>query len=112
MKIDVDLNITAAQKRLNARINKAQVLLDLQVMKDSNFYVPKDTGTLESSVVLFSKPGSGLLTWNTEYAKKQYYELNNKSMDRNMNARSMWFEHAKTERIKDWEKIANAEYNK
>jgi hypothetical protein len=112
------MNVTFKLKSANEIIqqkqgnfSKAQFMLDQQVAKDSNYYAPEDVGTLQDSVLLYSRFGSGQLTWNTEYARKQYYELENKSKDKNPNARMKWFEVAKSEKKDDWVKVANYAYS-
>ena len=96
--------------KISNRVRKAQYLLDQQVIKDSNLYCPQDTGDLQDSAL---KPQPlGTVVWDVEYAKRQYYEDNNKSKDLNPRASMKWFEVAKTEKKKEWEKLANDEYNK
>lgn len=112
MKVDIELDLGKLSKRLGDRIGIAQKALDLQIIKDANFYAPEDVGTLQDSAVVFTDIGSGLIEWNTVYARKQYYEVNNKSKDKNPNATDRWFEVAKANKLKDWVTVANAEYNK
>ena len=108
MKVELDVNKVSA--RIGQRISKAQFLLDQQVAKDSNLYCPEDVGTLQDSV-LPSANGKGELVWNEPYAKKQYYELPDKSKDKNPRAVMKWFEAAKSVFLKRWEKLANDRYN-
>lgn len=110
--VRVELNTDELKKRLEAKIDKAQAVLDAQVLKDSNYYIPKRDGDLERSS-LSSPIGKGLLIWDAEYARKLYYgEDMNFSKDVNPNARAKWFEAAKAVRMKEWEKVANREYRK
>lgn len=111
MRVEVDFDVSSTNKRISGRIDKTQAFLDLLIMKDSNKYVPQDVGSLQDSVILYSNLGSGLLIWNTEYAKKQYYKFPNKSKDKNPNASMMWFEKAKLSRKKAWLKFAQERYN-
>lgn len=105
----IEFNESVVKTRLEKRINKAQFMLDQQVLKDSNYYIPKDTGDLESSGIYGQQLGQ--VEWNSIYARKQYYEDNNKSKDKNPNASMKWFEVAKAKELQNWEKLANAEYN-
>ena len=107
----VSFNVTKCKKQIEQRITRVQKLLDAQVMKDSNYYVPVDKHQLERSVEN-SKLGSGVLIWDAEHAKKQYYHFKKKSLDVNKNASIKWFERAKKKSLKVWEKIANAEYSR
>jgi len=106
VKLVFDTNKVLGKQR--ALINQRQPALDAQVLKDSNFYIPKDEGTLEASGVIASKIGSGRIEWNTPYAREQYYERPNKSTDTNPNARMKWFEVAKAAYLDLWLKIAGA----
>lgn len=107
IKFDFDEN--KAITKLEGVTEKAQFLLDQQVLKDSNFFIPFDSGDLEKSGVIAS--GGGEVQWSTPYAKRQYYEDNNKSKDSNPNARYKWFEFAKASKLKVWEAIAQNEFN-
>lgn len=100
----VYLNVTG---RIQKNIQAAQHILDQQVIKDSNYYIPLDTGMLRDSALNASKVGEGRLYWNTPYARKLYYNPQYKfSKDKNPNARGLWFEAAKSVHIKDWLKMA------
>lgn len=106
----LELDENKLRRKIEDRMGKVQFYLDSRVAADSNFFAPMDTGNLIASVQPVE--GNGVLEWNTPYAKKQYYEGPNKSKDSNPNASMQWFEHAKARNLKDWEKLANAEYNK
>ena len=111
--ITVNFNIPKISKMVKKHIGMAQVILDTQVLKDSNYYIPKDTGNLESSGVRATKPGTGEITWDTVYARNLYYNpAFNFSKDSNPNARGKWFENAKARRKKEWLKAAQSGYNK
>jgi hypothetical protein len=110
MKVKVDFDTDRILKEKQARLNKAQFLLDQQVLKDSNFYAPRDEGSLVKSGIIGT--AGGTVEWDIVYAKRQYYEYPNKSKDKNINAQMKWFEVAKSKKKKEWIKIANGEYNK
>lgn len=93
---DVDTKVTTAVKY-------GQFVLDNAVIKDSNYYIPTDEHYLEKSVFLHSNPGSGLIMWQTPYARRLYYNPKyNFSKDVNPNARGLWFEAAKSEKKESW----------
>ena len=106
----IDFNETAISKKVSNRIDKAQFILDQQVIKDSNLYCPEDTGDLQDSAIIGQQLGT--IVWDSVYAKRQYYEDNNKSRDKNPRASMKWFEVAKAEKKEEWLRLANGEYNK
>jgi len=110
MTITVDINESEIISKIDDRIGRAQLVLDNRIAADSNYFCPIDTGALQGSV--FPIQGDGTLEWNEPYAKRQYYGLPNKSKDSNPNASPQWFEHAKARDLKDWEALANEEYNR
>lgn len=104
--VTVEFDIKSAVDRRAPLLRKAQVQLDLQVIKDSNVFCPEAEGTLKSSALIASRIGEGLVVWDTPYARKQYYQCPKKSKDKNPNARMRWFEHAKARMVRTWRRIA------
>jgi len=111
MNVSVEFDKRGVKQRIERKTGEVQVALDVQVAKDSNFFCPDADGTLKSSVMR-SDFGSGVIEWDTVYAREQYYGLPNKSTDKNPNAMMMWFEEAKSRFKKDWERLANDAYNR
>lgn len=56
-----------------ARFQRAQTMLDQEILRMTAPYVPHDTGILEGSALTASNIGSGELVWATPYAAPQYY---------------------------------------
>ena len=110
MTVILDFNTDKVYQEKLKRIKKAQFFLDQQVLKDSNFYAPRDEGSLVKSGIIGT--AGGTVEWDIVYAKRQYYEYPIKSKDKNINAQTKWFEVAKSKKKKEWVKIANGEYNK
>lgn len=110
MTVTIEIDESAIMRKIDGRMSRAQLVLDNRIAADSNYFCPMDTGALQGSV--FPIQGDGTLEWNEPYAKKQYYGLPNKSKDSNPNASPQWFEHAKARNLKNWEKLANEEYNR
>lgn len=107
------VTISNLQQKAEMATKAAQMQLDNDVLKDSNFYVPKDSGTLEASSISSSLIGEGLLYWNTPYARKLYYNPQyNFSKDRNPNAQGLWFEAAKASKKAGWLENMRKEYRK
>lgn len=110
VKIDANTSEWSAQQE--KAIQKAQYALDSQVLKDSNYFIPKDTGNLEQSSLRASDIGGGLIRWDTPYARRLYYHPEyNFQKDENPNARGLWFEEAKARYATDWEHIAQHTFN-
>ena len=107
MKFEFDEN--KVKTKIERRVGNAQFLLTQQVIKDSNLYCPQDTGDLQESALRGSTETEAI--WDVEYARRQYYEDNNKSKDLNPRASYKWFEVAKVNFKKQWEKLANDKYN-
>lgn len=111
MAVEVTFDRKAVARRIQPELWRTQKVLDAQVLKDSNYYIPKRDGDLERSS-LASPIGSGYLIWDIAYARAQYHGLPNKSKDVNPNASTKWFERAKVVKLKEWEALANREYSK
>lgn len=97
MKITSKLEV-ATEKCSPERLRKAQVFLDGEIMRTCAPYVPHLSGTLEGSAEPHTIPGSGIVTWKTDYAQRQYYE--NKGTDGLRGGR--WFDRAKADHQGEW----------
>ncbi|PEP61173.1 minor capsid protein [Bacillus pseudomycoides] len=110
IRLNIRIDTPAIEGKVMEAVDKAQFALDQQVLKDSNYFIPKDTGELERSSIRFSRPGEGHIEWNTPYARKIYYGVNfNFSKDINPNARALFFEEAKARNVTDWARIVENE---
>jgi|WetSurMetagenome_2_1015567.scaffolds.fasta_scaffold381508_2 hypothetical protein len=101
-EIKIDFDAKGVQARIGRRVQSNQFLLDQQIAKDSNYYCPRDVGSLQDSVIPSAAQGVGVLEWNEVYARAQYYDLPNKSKDKNPNASMKWFEKAKKVFLQKW----------
>lgn len=111
MSAELKMDNGKINSKIKNRVSElVQARLDTQVLKDSNYYAPEDTGFLKASGITGSKIGSGVLEWSTPYAREQYYGRPNKSKDRNPNARMKWFEGAKAVNLQEWINLANEAY--
>lgn len=110
VRVDIDMN-KLQSKRRNAT-KSAQMQLDQDVLKDSNYYAPQDSGNMIGSSLIASQIGKGKLVWDTKYAKRNYYLDLNFSKDKNPNAQKLWFEVAKANKKEGWLKGARSEYKK
>ncbi|MGE7864531.1 minor capsid protein [Bacillus mobilis] len=106
IRVNVQSDTSLIERKVLEATKKAQFALDQQVLKDSNYYIPKDTGELERSSIRFSRPGEGHIEWNTPYARRLYWNPQyNFSTDTNVNAQGLWFEAAKAAKLDDWVRI-------
>ena len=60
---------------------RAQKLIDNEVLKKTEPYMPKRTGTMIRSGTLGTVPGSGVIEYTAPYARQQYYTNLGKGMD-------------------------------
>lgn len=113
LKVKVDIDMAKLNNKSRMAERAAQKQLDQDVLKDSNYYIPKDTGNLEGSGIRASKIGEGEVAWDTVYAKRLYYNPQyNFSKDRNPNAQGLWFEAAKSNYKGNWLKKVKEQYRK
>ncbi len=106
IRVKVQVDTAQIESNVMRATEKAQFALDEQVLKDSNFYIPKDTGELERSGIRFSRPGEGHIEWNTPYARRLFYNPQyNFSKQPNPNSSGLWFEEAKARHVSDWARI-------
>ncbi|WP_282171807.1 minor capsid protein [Cytobacillus firmus] len=103
IRFSLNLELGNIQQRVEEAVDAGQKQLDQEVLKGSNFFIPKDTGELERSGVRYSQIGKGKIVWSTPYARRLYYNPQyNFSKDVNPNAQGLWFEAAKARFLSDW----------
>lgn len=74
LKVKVDIDSDKVLERLGVNDNgRVQRVIDSEVLRMNDPYVPKDTGQLIRSGVQNTSIGSGEVTYQTPYARKQYY---------------------------------------
>lgn len=98
----VVFNATQLLEDFEAATVRAQKVLDASIVKYGNLYCPQDTGALQKSAITSTKVGSGLVVWNTNYAKKVYHNWKGvRGHNRNPKATSKWVETALVNHIDD-----------
>lgn len=103
IRVRTKIQLSDLQGTIDKRTQKGQVILDEQVLKDSNLYAPQDTSELINSSLRASQIGNGILIWDVVYGRYQYYGYNhNFSKDKNPRATFAWFEAAKANHLQDW----------
>lgn len=111
--VKTELNKSKLKFKTSHAKKVAQAQLDQDVLKDSNYFIPKQTGNLERSGILYSRIGEGHIEWNTPYARRLYYNPQyNFSKDVNPNAQGLWFEAAKSQYKDDWTRRAKEVYRR
>lgn len=89
--------------KMTGAFDAGQKVLDQEVVKGGNYYIPRDTGNLEGSGIRATIIGSGRVAWETPYARRLYYNPQyNFSKDSNPNAQGLWFEAAKARFLSQW----------
>lgn len=91
--------------RTNRAIKKALNPISVEVAKQSNKYVKKDTGATEASVWSDSNFDIGQLIWGTDYAAHAYY-TGTPSKEHNSEAQMRWAEVAKARDMETILKVA------
>src|SRR5690554_6475695 len=106
VNFNIKIELDKIPGKIEKAVSKGQMVLDTQVLKDSNNYAPRDTGNLINSSIRLTNPGSGKVMWDGPYARRLYYNPQyNFSKDKNPNAGGLWFERAKSRHVKEWEKV-------
>lgn len=107
MECKITLDTARINKRFgNHAVNQAQKILDTQVLKDTEPYVPMQSGALKDSGITGTTIGSGTLKYQSEYARAQYYGLPNKSTNAHPLAVMRWFEASKAVCKEKWARVA------
>ena len=101
--VHAEFNALKLKKEFETRGRKAQYMLDTAVMRDTDPYVPMNTGELARSPQTASPPGSGRIVYNTPYAARLYYGKKfNFSPSHHKLAQAEWFEASKAVNGKRW----------
>ncbi|MGP1459147.1 MAG: minor capsid protein [Treponema sp.] len=96
--------------RLTEKVHRAQMKLDIQIVSDCEYFVPKMNMKLRDSGIAKTVAGSGQVRWTVDYARRQYYGVNfDHSKSRNPNATAKWFESAKARKKEDWRRLVEDE---
>ena len=104
--VNFEVNYAMYQRLLNKGITAALAAVTEQAAHDTNMYVKYDSGTLHDSQRVEYKDGTSEISWNTPYAKRQYYTgtpIDHKKGE--AEPRLMWAHYAESLHRKDWDKI-------
>ena len=100
MSVTFKFNVPEIMGNIEAANQEALVVMGRQILADSNYYCKLDQGMLIASSQN-SDLESGVISWDTPYAQRQYY-LENTHTDKNPNAQMMWFHKAKDIHGNQW----------
>jgi len=83
------------QPRRQANYSRAQKILDSEILRGTDPYIPLRTGVLIKSGILGTKIGSGLVQWIAPYAKAQYFKARPVGSETGPLRGPFWFERWK-----------------
>lgn len=113
MGIRVTTSLGGVHAAIDRKEKRVKEALGQQILKDSNYFAPQDTGALINSSIIASDLQKGILVWDTTYARKLYWNPQlNFSHDVNPNAQGKWFEAAKSIYLSTWVAMAKKEANR
>jgi hypothetical protein len=98
------------RKVSNENVKKGRYALANQVLLDNDKYIPKKDGDLRGSGHVES--GGDSVSWDTVYARAQYYGTNGIVVFRNYTTpgtSKLWYEKASKANMDKWKRIAAKE---
>ena len=102
------LDEAGIKAKTSDKLRQLQKPLDSIVLADSNYFIPRKTGTMEKTSIIDTIIGSGEIRWTADYARAQYYGVNfDHSKQLNPNACAKWFEAAKARWLDKWVRFIN-----
>lgn len=113
MGVKVTFSGAKLAKKIEGITSKAQEAVSTQIAVDSNQFIPKDLGALESSVFADSDFKNGQIIWGVDYAVFVYYNVHrNLRTGKNKDASHFWFEVAKSQYLGNWIWLVSNVYKK
>lgn len=113
MNVKVDFDENKVANSFTGSYTRARKWLKNEVAKDTNYFIPKQSGKLERSVIPSIGDNEDRLKWDKIYASYQYYGkradgthviLHHSST--NPNASTFYFEKAKAGNKEKWIRVA------
>ena len=94
------------------KFKKAQKVVDSEVLRRCDPLIPLDTGMLKKSGINSTVIGSGIVSYDTPYARRQYYENQGKGNHNASGLRNkLWFERMKANDLDDIKKKVSEVFN-
>ena len=73
------MKFTISREQVKAKVqgawDKTLFALSSEILQDCNEYVKRDNKTLRDSSLIHSRLAEGVLVWKTDYARRQYWEI-------------------------------------
>ncbi len=112
-QVTVEMDLSKIVPKIENATEVVEMALSQQVLKDSNFYIPKRDGNLEKSGILASNLKKGELVWDAPYADRVYKAVGMTIQRKvNPNASKQWFDKAKSVHLASWINFTGKEYSK
>lgn len=108
MAVTISINEYDIANKIDKACSKGLEMLSSEILKDCNYYCKERDGALIQSSLIHSDLKRGLLVWQTPYAARQYYEIRTAHKTKNPNATWRWVDVARTNKILEWAKKAQA----
>ena len=94
------------------KFKNAQKVVDSEVLRRCDPLIPLDTGMLKKSGINSTVIGSGIISYDTPYARRQYYENQGKGNHNASGLRNkLWFERMKANDLDDIKKKVSEVFN-
>ena len=106
-KVTVDFKASDMTKKMEQHNKIVLSQITREVNKDMNPYVPKRTGALERSSLNNSIYNKGLIIYNTQYARKLFYNPTGVTFNRSINSKATerWDLAAKKDNVNKWVRL-------
>ena len=107
MPVKISINVPNVEAKVKGAWDETLPVLSDEILADCNGYCKEYEGELRDSSQSHSILKEGKLVWQTPYARRQYWEIETASTDKNPNATWKWCHVAKANKLKEW--IENAQ---
>ena len=100
----ITINPAQVQAKVMGAWKESLFALTTEILADCNQYVKRSPEhTMRDSSLIHSKPGDGLIVWETPYAKRQYWEIQTALTP---GTTWRWIETAKRNHYARWQNLA------
>lgn len=106
------VHLAGLAPRAAAARKRARTMMTLAAIGDTRPYVPRVSGHLADTGDAASQPERGLIIYDTDYARAQYYGLPDKTKAFHPQATKEWFAVSKAANQSKWKRVAKQQYRK